>query len=103
MSSSQILKNLKVNEQDLTKICKRYGIAKLYFFGSAVRGELNNNSDIDILYELQPNISLGFAINRLEDDLSKMFGREIDLISKKSLHELLQETVLVEAQEIYAA
>jgi predicted nucleotidyltransferase len=47
--------------------------------------------------------ALGFAINRLEDELSELFGRRVDLVSKRSLHRLLRERVLAEARTIYAA
>jgi predicted nucleotidyltransferase len=52
---------------------------------------------------LAPNRRLGFAIDRLEDELADVFGRRVDLVSKKSLHRLLRDEVLAEARTLYAA
>ena len=46
---------------------------------------------------------LGFGIFDLENELSEIFGRKVDLVSKKYLHPLLRDNVIAEAQELYAA
>lgn len=87
----------------LVDICVRYGIAELSVFGSVVRGEGGDDSDIDLLYVLAPSRHLGFAINALEDEMHALFGRSVDLVSKAALHKLIRDDVLAEALEIYAA
>jgi len=52
---------------------------------------------------MAPGRSLGFAINRLGDELTNLFSRGVDLVSKRSLHRLLRDRVLAEAQTLYAA
>ncbi len=93
----------EVNEQRLGNICDRYGIAKLEVFGSQARGTARADSDIDVLYTLRPGSKLGWEIEQLADELSDLFGREVDLISLRSLHPLLQPSVLAEARLVYAA
>jgi predicted nucleotidyltransferase len=93
-------------EVDLARlgdICRRFGIVELDAFGSTVRDEATPNSDIDLLYVLAPDRRLGFAVDRLEDALADLFGRKVDLVSKKSLHRLLRDEVLSEARTLYAA
>jgi predicted nucleotidyltransferase len=92
-----------VNELELRRICVRYGIATLRIFGSAARGDAGPTSDVDVLYELQPGRKLGWEIEDLNQELTKLFGRPVDLVSKKSLHPLLRETVLSESRALYAA
>lgn len=87
----------------LAEVCERYGVAELLVFGSVARATATAESDVDLLYSMAPGRALGFAINRLEDDLSELFGRRVDLVSKRSLHRLLRDTVLAEAQTLYAA
>ena len=87
----------------LATICRRYGVSELSVFGSAGRGDATGASDVDLLYLLEPGSRLGFAINDLEDELSEVFGRPVDLVSKRALHPLLREKVLAEAQVLYAA
>ena len=72
-------------------------------FGSIARGEDRLDSDVDLLYVLQPDARLGFRIFDLEDDLAALFGRPVDLVARKSINKYLREQVLAEAQPLYAA
>ena len=87
----------------LGEVCERYGVAELAVFGSVARGDARPDSDIDLLYVLAPGRHLGFSINRLEDELSEIFGRPVDLVSKAAVHRAMREAVLLEARELYAA
>jgi uncharacterized protein len=93
----------EVDGERLANICDRYGIAKLEVFGSQARGTARPDSDIDVLYALRPGSKLGWEIEQLTDELSVLFGRKVDLISLRSLHPLLQPSVLAEARLVYAA
>jgi hypothetical protein len=92
-----------VDVSRLVEVCERYGVVELSLFGSVAQGTATASSDIDLLYVMAPGRSLGFAINRLEDELTNLFGRRVDLVSKRSLHRLLRDRVLAEAQTLYAA
>lgn len=91
-----------VDAERLGEICTRYGIARLEVFGSAAAGALTADSDIDLLYTLAPGARLGWAIEDLADELSAVFGRRVDLVSRRSLHPLLRDDVLAQAQALYA-
>jgi predicted nucleotidyltransferase len=93
----------EISEERLADICDRYGIAKLEVFGSQARGTARPDSDIDVLYTLRPGSKLGWEIEQLADELSDLFGSKVDLISLRSLHPLLQPSVLAEARLVYAA
>jgi len=94
---------LAVDDEQLRKVCRRYGIGRLEVFGSAGRGEAGPESDVDLLYELQPGARLGWYVEDLADELSTIFGRRVDLVSRCALHERLREKVLAEAHLLYAA
>ncbi len=94
---------LHVDELRLADICARYGIARIEVLGSIARGEATSKSDIDLLYELRPGARLGWAIEQLSDELSELFGRPVDLVSRRALHAALRDQVLAEAQPVYAA
>jgi hypothetical protein len=94
---------LDVDTQRLAELCRRYGVARLEVFGSVARGEADETSDLDLLYELAPGANLGWEIEDLQDELSDLFGRTVDLVSKRSLHHRLRTAVLAEARELYAA
>lgn len=93
------------NQIDLTRlgeVCARYGLAELAVFGSIARGEASRDSDVDLLYVLAPDAQLGFTINDLEDELAQLFGRHVDLVSKKAVHRLLRDEVVAQARTLYA-
>jgi len=97
------LPELTVDEDRLRDVCNRYGVARLDVFGSIGREEAHPDSDVDILYELQPGARLGWRIEDLADELSAIFGRRVDLVSRNALHERLRDSVLSEARPLYAA
>lgn len=87
----------------LREICERYGVARLDVFGSVVRGESSPDSDVDVLYELKPGARLGWEIEDLNRELAELWGRPVDLVSRRSVHRLLRESVLTESRPVYAA
>lgn len=91
------------DEARLAAVCARYGVARLMIFGSVARGTAEPSSDVDVLYELQPGRRLGWEVEDLSDELSELFGRPVDLVSRAALHERLRAAVLAEAQPLYAA
>lgn len=95
--------DLVVDQEQLVDICERYGVVELSVFGSVARGEARDDSDLDLLYVLGPGQHLGFAINQLEDELSALFERRVDLVSKKALHRAIRDDVLAEARKLHAA
>jgi predicted nucleotidyltransferase len=92
-----------VDVSRVASICERYGVVELSLFGSQARGDAAATSDVDLLYTLAPGRHLGFAVNRLEDELAEAFGRPVDLVSRTALHRLLRDEVLAESQVLYAA
>ena len=96
-----IIPGVEVDEARLADICARYGIAELQIFGSQARGTASPDSDI--LYTLRPGRRLGWEIEQLADELAELFGHRVDLVSLRSLHPLLQPSVLAEARSVYAA
>lgn len=98
-----IVAGVEVDETRLAAVCERYGIGALMIFGSVARGTAGPTSDVDVLYELRPGRRLGWEIEDLADELSEVFGRRVDLVSRAGLHERMRAAVLAEAQPLYAA
>ncbi len=101
--SIELSEEFEVDATLLADVCVRYGVAELAVFGSVARGMATPTSDIDLLYVMATGSSLGFSINRLEDELAEVFGRRVDLVSKRAVHRMLREKVLAEARTLYAA
>ena len=94
---------LEVDRERLRVVCERYGVASLEVFGSVARGESRLDSDVDLLFVLKPDTRLGFRLFDLEDELSALFGRRVDLVARTSINKYLREQILADAQPLYAA
>lgn len=94
---------IQVDEQKLREICRRWGVAELSVFGSMARGDGGPESDVDLLYVFEPDARIGWNIVDLEDELSELFGREVDLVSKANIHRFVRDRILSDAQVLYAA
>ena len=97
------LDELKALAPRLARLCRSYGIAELSVFGSVARGDAGPDSDIDLLYVKVPGNDLGMSYFSFQEDLEKLFGRPVDLVSRDSLHRVIRDQVLADAQVLYAA
>ncbi len=90
-------------EELLREACERYGVIRLEVFGSVAHGAARPDSDIDLLYTLAEGTRLGWAIEDLNEELAAVFGRPVDLVSRRALNSRIRDRVLAEAQPVYAA
>lgn len=98
------LGDAQVDEAKLVALCRRYHVRELSLFGSAARGEMRPDSDIDILVEFLPGADIDLVdYAGLMLDLSDLLGRKVDLVSKNGLKPLIRASVLGEARLLYAA
>jgi predicted nucleotidyltransferase len=82
-------------KQKATPVLKRYGVRKASLFGSCVRGEMNSTSDIDMLVEIERDISL-LEFVELKLQLESILGRSVDLVEYDTIKPLLKEYILKE-------
>jgi len=79
---------------------KPYHPKKIGLFGSVVRNEENNNSDIDILFSLHEPIGL-FTLSKIHFELEEKLNKKVDLISEGGLNKFIKERILKEVKYIY--
>jgi hypothetical protein len=77
---------------------KEYSVKNIGLFGSFSDNSFSNESDIDILVELEKPI--GWKFFTLEIFLEKTFGRKIDLVTKNALKEQIKESILEQVKYI---
>jgi len=79
---------------ELERFCKKHHIRKLSLFGSFIRKDFTEESDIDILVEFDPDHVPGLKIIQMQDELSKIFGgKNVDLVTPDSLHPLIRKNI----------
>ena len=83
--------------------CRANGIRRLALFGSVLRDDFRPESDIDLLVEFQPGVQVGLAFIRMQDELSAILGRKVDLNTPGSLSKYFRDEVLGEAEALYVA
>jgi uncharacterized protein len=93
MQISSILK------ETLPYIKNKYGVEELEIFGSYVRGEDTDNSDIDLLVSFNNTPSL-IKFIELENYLTGVIGIKVDLVMKNSIKKNLRQYILREARPI---
>jgi predicted nucleotidyltransferase len=92
----------KMSRNNLVEFCAKNHIRKLSIFGSALRGELEPDSDIDLLVEFEEGHTPGlFSIIRMEMDLAEMLGRKVDLRTPDDLSQYFRDEVLKSAKLQY--
>jgi predicted nucleotidyltransferase len=98
------LGDTQVDGATLADLCRRYRVQELSIFGSAARGEMRPDSDIDMLVEFLPDAEIDLVdYAGMMLDLSHLHGRNVDLVSKNGLKPLIRASVLEEARLLYAA
>jgi predicted nucleotidyltransferase len=88
----------KIKEQILP-ILEPYGVKRIGLFGSFVRGEIKEDSDIDILVEIEKDISLLDFIG-IKLEIEEVLGRKVDLVEYDTIKPILKERILNEQVRI---
>jgi predicted nucleotidyltransferase len=86
---------IKIINSQLPALRDQYKVKRLGLFGSAARGEVGEESDIDILVEFESPIGF-FDFIRLENLLSKALGKKVDLVSRKAIKPALKDAIFKE-------
>ena len=82
--------------------CRRHPIRKLSLFGSVLREDFTDGSDVDFLVEFLPNRTPGlFRFIGMQNELEDMIGRKVDLRTIANFPERLQTHILQTAEPLY--
>lgn len=92
-----------IDRDRIAEFCRRHHIRRLALFGSVLRDDFGPDSDVDVLVEFEPGTFVGFRIIDMEDELSQILGRKVDIVTVRALNHRIRERVLSEAQIQYAA
>ena len=97
---------INVSKAKIGEFCKRWNIAGFAVFGSALRAEFRPDSDVDVLVSLAPQAHVTlFDMVHMQDELKSIFGREVDLVSKRGVESsrnyLRRKNILESAEVIH--
>lgn len=99
---------INIDRESLAQFCLQNGVQELSLFGSALRSDFSDTSDIDLLVTFQPQSHPTlFDFVRMQEELSQLFHRPVDLVSRRGLERsanyLRRTEIFSTAQPLYAA
>lgn len=96
--------NILVDSDQIALFCRTHHIIKLSFFGSVLRNDFRQDSDVDVLVEFDPNHIPGLiALSGMERELSDILGRKADMRTPNDLSRYFRDYVIESAVVQYAA
>jgi hypothetical protein len=94
---------IAIDQGLVNEFCRKHHLRRLALFGSVLRDDFGPESDVDVLVEFEPGHVPGFAFFDLQEELSAILGRRVDLHTPASLSRHFRERVLGEALDQYVA
>jgi uncharacterized protein len=93
--------NLNLPHEQIAEFCARHHIRRLALFGSVLREDFGPDSDVDVLVEFEPDHVPGLAFFAMQDELSAIIGRNVDLHTPPFLSRYFRDRVLAKAEVQY--
>ncbi len=105
-ASPEIYNRLSISNQQLAQFCQKWKVAELALFGSILRDDFREDSDIDLLVSYQSNAKRGlFEKMSMQEELENLLHRKVDLVSKQAIIQsrnwLRRKNILDSAEVIY--
>ena len=93
---------IEIPHDNLAELCRRRGIRWLALFGSVLRDDFRPESDVDVLIEFEAGRRYTyFTLAQIENELTDLLGRKVDLHIPKTLHPFIRDKVLGQAEALY--
>ncbi len=97
-----MLEDIEVPGEKIAESCRRWHVRRLALFGSVLTDKFGPASDVDVLVEFEPGKTPGWEFFDLEDELSEMLRRKVDLNTAGCLSKYFREEVVAGAEVVYA-
>ncbi len=95
---------IQLDEQYIAEFCRRHRIKRLSLFGSVLTERFNDESDVDMLVEFEPDATPSlFDVGGMMQELSDKLGRQVDLRTPADLSRYFRDEVIRDAELLYAA
>jgi predicted nucleotidyltransferase len=94
---------IQLDPAAIAEFCRSHHVRRLSLFGSVLRNDFTPGSDVDVLVEFEAGRTPGLAFFSMQDELSGIFGRRVDLHTPASLSRYFRDRVLSEAKLEYVA
>ena len=100
-----VIARIDIPREKIAAFCRRNGIKRLALFGSVLRDDFTSESDVDVLVEFEPDRTPGLKFITMQDELSEIYGRRVDLHTFRGVESnpnwLLRKEILDSAEAVY--
>jgi uncharacterized protein len=90
-----------IDRDKIAEFCRRHHMKWLSLFGSILRDDFGPESDVDVLVEFEEGQTPGWDFFSMQEELSEIIGRKVDLNTPGCLSKYFRDQVLSEARELY--
>ena len=94
-------RNLTVPREQIVEFCQRNHVRKLALFGSVLRDDFSQQSDVDVVVEYESGHVPGLAFITHQEELSTILGRNVDLNTPTFISRYFRQEVLDDAEVVY--
>lgn len=94
---------LDITPEQLRAFCERHAITRLAVFGSVLREDFSQKSDVDVLVEFDPGHQVGLNFFSIREELAELVGRPVDLVTPGSIRDAYRTSILDAAKDLYVA
>ena len=100
--------NVEASQEEVAAFCERWQVTQLAIFGSALREDFGPDSDVDLLVSFEDGARHTlFDMHYMEEELKTIFGREVDLVSRRGIEKspnyLRRKAILESAELLYGS
>ncbi|MGD1864980.1 MAG: nucleotidyltransferase family protein [Phormidesmis sp.] len=98
---------IELPKDAIADICNRWKIEEFYLFGSILRSDFHDDSDVDIMVTFSPEAHWGWEIVDIKDELEALFDRKVDFMTKAAIEEshnwIRRKEILGSAELVYVS
>jgi predicted nucleotidyltransferase len=89
---------IEVPRDRIEEFCRKWNVTELSLFGSVLRDDFTDKSDVDVLVQFAPGTSVGLEFFAMERELSEILGRKVDLNTRGFLSPRFERTIIAERE-----
>lgn len=108
MTDDALLRRLGVDDEAISALCRKWGVAEFAVFGSVLNDDFGDKSDVDVLVSFDDATAPGlWDVMEMREELAAIFKRDVDLLERpvvrRSRNYIRRAHILSSARVLYAA
>ncbi len=102
----RVFSRISASQDAIGEFCQRWRVVELSLFGSVLRADFGEDSDIDVIVEFEPDGVPGLGFVTMAEELAQLLGRPVDLLTRSAVERspnyIRRQEILKSAEVVYA-